>query len=270
MTPPPNQRWRERRDSYRPPGEPINTLRYEVAEIAGEGSDTTARTFIERHHYSGAYVAARRRFGLYRAAQLVGVAVFSVPARNEVLTKVLPCEPLAALDLGRFVLLDDVPGNGETWFLGRAFELLRREGFFGVVSFADPYPRSRLDGTQVFPGHIGTIYQAHNAVYTGRGAPATLRLLPDGRVYSNVTQGKVRRRETGWQYGVEQLVAAGAERPRPGEDLRAWQNHWRPLVTRPMRHRGNHRYVWALARRDRRHLPESLPYPKQDGFRRAA
>lgn len=250
-----NQRWRERRDSYRPAGEVINTLRYEVAEIAGEGSDSIARAFIERHHYSGAYVAARRRFGLYRAGELAGVAVFSVEE---------------GLELGRFVLLDSVPGNGETWFLGRSFELLHREGFFGVVSFADSESRTRLDGSVVFPGHIGTIYQAHNALYRGRASPATLRLLPDGRVFSNVAQGKIRRRECGWRYAVEQLVAFGAPRPAESDDLRAWLTTWRELLTRPLRHPGNHKYVWALAKRDRRHLPAGLPYPKREQLRRAA
>ena len=31
-----SQRWRERRESYRPAGEPINPRLYEVAELAGE------------------------------------------------------------------------------------------------------------------------------------------------------------------------------------------------------------------------------------------
>ena len=34
----------------------------------------------------------------------------------------------------------------------------------------------------VFPGHLGTIYRATNAIYTGLATARTLRLLPDGRV----------------------------------------------------------------------------------------
>ena len=37
---------------------------------------------------------------------------------------------------------------------------------------------------------------------------------------------------------------------------------WLPKLTQPMRHPGNHKYAWTLQRRDRRHLPDSLPYPK--------
>jgi hypothetical protein len=67
MISPAVQRWRERRDSYRPAGEPIDTTAYEVAAIL---DDTTARSFIQIHHYSGTYPAARFRFGLYHHAQL--------------------------------------------------------------------------------------------------------------------------------------------------------------------------------------------------------
>jgi hypothetical protein len=36
-----------------------------------------------------------------------------------------------AVELGRLVLLDDVPANGESWFIARAFELLRARGYTG-------------------------------------------------------------------------------------------------------------------------------------------
>ena len=33
---------------------------------------------------------------------------------------------LTTVELGRFVLLDSVAGNGETWFLARSFDILRK------------------------------------------------------------------------------------------------------------------------------------------------
>jgi hypothetical protein len=39
--------------------------------------------------------------------------------------------------LSRFVLVDAVPANGESWFLGQLFAAAAREGLRGVVSFAD-------------------------------------------------------------------------------------------------------------------------------------
>lgn len=245
------QRWRTGRTSYRPAGEPIDPRRYEVAPLAG---DAVARAFICQHHYSGAYVAPRRRFGLYRGEQLVGVAVFSVPAGPEVLA-ILP-DPEASAHLGRFVLLDDVPANGETFFLARCFEQLRREGFSGALAFSDDIPRSTLAGDRVFRGHLGTIYQAHNAVYTGRGAPRTLRLLPSGQVFSDRAAQKIRKRDEGWRYAVQQLVDAGAVPLADDEDARAWLRMWQRRVTRALRHPGCHRYIWPLDRATRLAIPE--------------
>lgn len=256
-----NQRWREGRDSYRPAGEVIDPRDFEVAEIA---EDAPAKAFVLKHHYSASYPAARWRFGLYRGGKLAGVAVFSHPASDAVLTNVFQGEATESVELGRFVLLDDVAGNGETWFLGRCFEVLRREGLRGVVSFSDPVARQRADGITVFPGHIGTIYQAHNGVFLGRGSPSTLKLLPDGTVFSNRAWGKIRMQQRGWRYSAAILERFGAERLDPErEDPRAWLRRWLPSLTRNLRHPGNYRYAWGLQRASRRALPTSLPYPKK-------
>ena len=258
------QRWRDRRDSYRPAGEPIATRLYEVAEIESDGSDTIARTFVERHHYSGSYPAARARFGLYRSGELVGVSVLSQPPSQAALDAALPFGG-NRVELGRLVLLDDVPANGESWFLARCFELARHDGFEALVAHSDPEPRANADGVLVFPGHLGTIYQATNAVYCGRTPARTWRLLPDGTVLSARMLSKLRLRERGWRYGVELLLEHGAPEQRLGEDWRAWVTRAVHAVSRTYRHRGNHRYVWALQRSARRFLPPAQAYPKWPG-----
>ena len=265
-----SQRWRSGRALYRPAGEVIDPRRYEVAAIP---DDTTVRAFVERHHYSGAYVAARRRFGLYERGELAGVAVFSVPPSSKVL-RVLPCPEDTAVELGRFVLLDRVPGNGETWFLSRCLAALAREGFAGVVSFSDPVPRTNLAGAVVFPGHIGRIYQASSATYTGRATRRTLRLLPNGRVFSERAICKIRGREQGWVYAVDQLVAAGALPPADTSTagLRLWLPAALGTTTRKLRHGGNHRYLFPLRTAVRTKLPghlarlkiEIFSYPKME------
>jgi hypothetical protein len=249
-------RWRDRRSSFRPAGETIRTADYDVAVIA---SDNEAKRFVVGHHYSGSYPAARWRFGLYRRGELVGVSVFSMPMRAAVLS-IFPGQPTDSVELGRFVLVDEVPSNGETWFLARCFEQLRADGVVGVVSFSDPAPRTNAGGAIVFPGHIGTIYQAHNARYLGRGSRKTLRMLPDGRVFSARAIAKIRSGEKGWLYSSRILEAAGAA-PLAG-DPHAWLAEWLPRVTRPFRHPGNHRYAWILPKRHRDALGEGLPYPK--------
>lgn len=255
-----NQRWRCRRDSYRPV-EPIRTTLYDVAEIPDDG---TARRFVCEHHYSGTYPAARVRVGLYRLGEMVGVAVFSHPCNDRVLTNVFQgIRILDAVELGRFVLLDEVPGNGETWFLARAFELLRRNGIRGVVSFSDPVARTDVHGRRVFPGHLGIIYRAHNGIYLGRGGGRTLKLLPDGTVFSDRAVQKIRSGSKGWRYASQQLVVHGAD-PLPAEADRAfrslWLQQWTGRLTRPLRHPGNLRYAWALDRRVG--IPRGWPYPQ--------
>lgn len=254
MTTAVSQRWSNGRDSYRPAGEVIQPREYEVAAF---DKDLAPKQFVRRHHYSGSYPAARFRFGLWRQGELVGAAVFSHPCNDRVLTSVFPGHVLESVELGRFVLLDEVPGNGETWFLARAFELLRKEGLIGVVSFSDPQPRATSDGRTMFPGHYGGIYQAFNGHYLGRGRARLLRLLPDGLVFSDRAVQKIRAREQGWRYSAAILERYGAA--PPGEDLLAWLGAWLPKLTRRLRHRGNHRYAWPLHRRLRL---VGGPYPK--------
>ena len=257
------QRWRERRDLYRPAGETIVTAHYEVAPIA----DRAAKLLVEAHHYSGTFPAARFCFGLFNPL-LVGVAVFSHPANDRVITSLLPGTAIESVELGRLVLLDAVPANGESFFVARCFELLRRESLIGVVSFSDPVARTTAGGATIFKGHAGVVYQALNAVYTGRGTARTLALLPDGGVFSARAAQKIRAGERGMAYAAEQLVRAGApridlDRASP-EERRAWLREAIARVTRPLRHPGNFRYAWTLDRRTRRHLPPSQPYPKLD------
>ncbi|MFZ5440479.1 MAG: hypothetical protein ACOZQL_10750 [Myxococcota bacterium] len=252
-----SQRWRDRRARYRPPGEVITTSEYEVAQLAG---DTAAKAFVVRHHYSGTYPAARWRFGLFRRGEIAGVAVFSHPCSDRVLTSVFPGPARDSVELGRLVLLDDVPTNGESWFLGQVFRALKREGVAGVLSFSDPIPRRDAAGVLTMPGHVGVCYQAHNGVYLGRSTARTLHLLPSGAVFSARSAQKIRKRERGWEYAVEQLVSSGA--PAPRGPLQDWLREVLARLRR-LRHPGNHRYAWGLHPAVRRHLPSSQPYPRR-------
>ena len=252
------QRWRDRRGSYRPAGETICTRDYEVTPIA----TALARPFVLQHHYSASLPAARRSFGLYRGGALEGVAVFSHPCRDDVLTRTFHVGAATdAMELGRFVLLDAVPGNGESWFLARCFAALRREGFAGVLALSDPATRTDAVGNVIFSGHIGNIYQASNARYLGRATRRTLHLLPDGLVLSARAIAKIRARDQGWRYSAKLLEAHGAAPLGESEDAAAWLRRWLPLLTRTFRHPGNYRYAFPLHKAVRV-LGQALPYPK--------
>ena len=256
------QRWRGGRHSFRPAGGPFDPRRYEVADV----DELAAKSYVETNHYSRSYPASRLRYGLWDGTRLVGVAVLSVPVQASVLTNAFPgLVPYdESLELGRFVLDDDVPANGESWFLARVFKLAALAGVRGVVSFSDPEPRCDRAGRVIFPGHIGTIYQASNAIYTGRATPRTLRLLPDGQVLNDRSLQKIRQLERGHEYAEELLCRYGAP-PRHGADPRAWLAiALRAAGIRTLRHPGNHRYLFTVGTR-RRLVAVGVPgraYPK--------
>lgn len=248
-----NQRWRNRRSLYRVPDEVIRTQEYEIVMMPTEGE---VRELIATHHYLRTLPPSRFRFALYRRESLVGAAVFTYPTNDRTISKIFGCDPIEGVELGRLILLDEVPGNGESWFVGECLRRLKREGLAGVVSFSDPAPRVASDGTLVTPGHIGTVYQALNAVYLGRSAARILRLLPDGAALSDRTLQKLRAGEPGTKAIREVLGVAGVDlnRERLNQVVRE--------KTRPLKHPGNHRYAWALTRAVLRRMPLGLPYPK--------
>lgn len=258
----PSQRWTDKVESWRPGHEPVRVGQYEIADLA----ELEAKAFVERHHYSGSYPAARFRYGLYgTGGELVGVAVFSHPT-NDATLRVFDVGHGEATELGRLVLVDKVPGCGESLFVGECFRRLRREhGVRGVVSFSDPVRRTALDGHVVLPGHVGIVYQALSAVYAGRSKPDTLRLLSDGTAFHRRAISKIRNGERGWEREVAKLQAYGAG--KLDREPRAWLEEWLPRVTRPLDHGGNHRYLWGFDKHVRRALPPTLPYPEPPGGR---
>jgi hypothetical protein len=170
-----------------------------------------------------------------------------------VLTNVFPdLEPITeSAERCRLCLNDSVASNGETWFLAQVFAQAAARGLRGIVTFADPVPRL-VAGRDLFPGHIGTIYQAKGAEYLGRSTPRTLTVLPDGQILSARAAQKVRAGEpsssTRRHHHVEtRLVALGA-RPRRGATTgAAWLNQaLDDLAAVRLRHPGNHRYAFRL------------------------
>lgn len=264
------QRWRDRQHSWRHTDEGgFDKTRYDVSLLTEDGP---AKAFVTQHHYSRSYPAARIRAALHEGDRLVGVAIFGIPMREAVLTRAFPgLEPYTeALELSRFVLLDEVPANAESWFLAQAFRLAAHEGLRGVVSFSDPVPRVTRDGTILSPGHVGTIYQASNGLHTAdRGTPRTLLLGPDGRVFSERSLSKIRAQHRGHEYAERQLVAWGASPFIPEQDPVEWlRDAVREAGLQRVRHPGNYRYLFRLGRTkaERSRVAFGMagaPYPKK-------
>lgn len=245
------QRWRNGRDRYRPAGEVFNPRYAHVAPI----DTATAKDFVCRHHYSRSFVASRFNAGLFvkrpfQPEVLAGVAAFSVPMTQAVVPALLDgLEPKLGIELGRFVLLDEVEANGETWTLARAFRLMREAlpEVRGCVSYCDPVPRTNIDGQTVFPGHRGTIYRAFNACSRGRSKARTLLLTPNGTVANERGLSKLRNSESGADYVERNLRELGADTRRLGESGRDYLARLMDEgFFRRLRHPGCFAFSWTL------------------------
>ena len=216
-----------------------------------------AKKFVQENHYSGTMPATRLAIGLYSKAsrfvdeQLVGVLAFSVPVQEAAVPAWLDgISPRAGIEIGRLVLVDSVPANGETFMLGRAFRHLRATlpEVEGVLSYCDPVERTDERGQVVKRGHLGTIYKAHNGRLVGRSSARTLVLSRDGRCVNERALSKIRRGEQGADYETRQLVDQGAPKRMPFEDGDAYVR--RALSEggfRRMRHPGNHVFAWRIS-----------------------
>lgn len=256
------QRWSFGRCRWRPAREGFDRRAYEVAPLPRVGGRRLAAAFLREHHYLRTLPSVRALFGLHaRGGALVGLAVLSNPSRDEVLA---PFSRDTGTCLGRLALLDEVPGNAESWFVARCFELLAREGVAGVVSFSDPMPRTTLDGRQTTPGHVGRVYQGLGAAYLGRSRAERIVLLPDATAVHRRSLAKIRAADSRWRSAARPILAAGAPAPEDtsAEGLRAWVDGVLPRLTREVEHPGNHKYAWALDAAAKRLLPASRAYPR--------
>lgn len=192
------------------------------------------KMFVVKHHYTRGIHNGPICVGLLKNGELVGVCAFAAPSSEYVRASVFGEEYKdSVIELHRLVLLDDVPKNAESFFIVRALKQLKlsRPYYNAVISFADP--------TQ---GHVGVIYQATNALYCGRSAPATFYLDETGRLRHPR------------QNGVSITPAIALER--------GWK---------PVKRAGKHRYIYLLPD-NKRHSKElmrrfklqTLPYPKKE------
>ena len=270
------QRWREREPRWvRPGGRVLFEPEDHFATRIGE---KTARAFVEAHHYSGSFPSQRRCVGLFerRCHRLVGVAAFSIPAQQAVIPKWTGHEDRArGTELGRFVLLDEVGYNAETWFASKAFRVLKEDSCVeSVVSYSDPVERRSLEGEVIKPGHIGTIYKGLGALFKGRSRARTLLLRPDGTTLSERSLFKIRPRLDGTQdkgftrawEDIRRFLPDRWSRVPPTREQ--WADFrcavFEDSNLRRLHSPGNLVYVWHLRGARKREDTVSLPYPSRE------
>lgn len=261
------QRWRYGTPMWRHVSEGgFRAQRYAVTTIP----EATAKAFVQRHHYlSGWPAVLHRPYGLLdqeaplnvgdlavEGLPLVGVLVLASPMNPRVLTAAFPdLEPYRqSAEVARLVLSESVPSNGESFFTSAALRSAANDGLRGAVMFSDPIPRwRRTEHGHVIQtrGHLGIVYQALSATYTGLGTARTLTVLPDGSTFTARARSKLLRQESGAAGVARRLQEMGAPPPPPGpgEALKQWLDQALAQIgARRQPHPGNHRYLLRVGR----------------------
>ena len=207
-------------DAGRPAGLTVQPI---PARIAGE--------LIRQHHYTGTMPGGTKlSFGAFGGTRLLGVITLGVGPTNA-FALVDGAEPDDCLTLTRLWLADELPANSESMIIGmvlRAVKVQTDVGF--LITYADPGY-----------GHVGTIYQATNWLYTGVSQASPLYDLGDGQLHHS--------RSLGASYGSHSL------------------SHFEKcgVVVKRIPQPGKHRYIYFLDKRWRSRLRVPvLPYPKRE------
>ena len=115
--------------------------------------------FTRRYHYAGeaSANACSWRWGLWHEFVLYGVVSYNLPTRS-VCESVFGAQHFDKVwHMNRLVCADAAPRNSESRLIGQSLrDINRLYGVWAVVTYADTNAN-----------HIGTVYQATNALYTG-------------------------------------------------------------------------------------------------------
>jgi hypothetical protein len=130
------------------------------------------KEIVEEKHYLHRMGASSYCFGLFETytKDLVGAITYGTPT-SPALAKGI-CgedERLNVIELTRLWTEDDTPTNTESYLIGNTIPKLNKEI---LVSFAD---KSK--------GHVGTVYQATNWIYTGMSGGGTMWSVKDSNMH---------------------------------------------------------------------------------------
>lgn len=129
-----------------------------------------AKQMVTNMHYLHSMPGGTQlTFGVYAGVYPRGVITIGVGPKNAH-SLVEGAKPQDCATLTRLWLSDELPPNSESRVIGYLLRALRRDTDLKfLLSYADPSQ-----------GHVGTIYQATNWLYTGRSGAMPLYDLGDG------------------------------------------------------------------------------------------
>jgi len=191
---------------------------------------SVAIDMVIKNHYLHRRAPCSIAFGLFYGEQLMGVICYGTPSSSSLRKGIAGDENIMnVIELTRLWIDDSVPRNGESFLIGNT---VRKCGKEIVVSYAE-----------IQQGHIGTVYQATNWLYTGLSA-----------------------KRTNWTIeGVDKHCQTIADKYTSKEIREKFGDKF-SLVDRPRKHR----YVFINANKKRKKelltqlKYKILPYPKKE------
>jgi hypothetical protein len=140
-----------------------------------------ARRLLEREHYLHSFPGGTKlAFGVFLGRRLMGALTLGVGPINSHLL-VDGATPDDCLTLTRLWLCDELPRNSESRFIGVVLRSLKNHTSLKfLLAYADPAR-----------GHVGTIYQATNWLYTGLSQATPLYDIGDGQQHHSRSLGHV-------------------------------------------------------------------------------
>ena len=195
-------------------------------------STSDVQEFASRYHYTATGGNMTWRWGLWHGVVLHGVVAYNLPTRS-VCAAIFGEDHLHRVwHMGRLILSDNSPHNSESRLIGGSLKAIQREhpDVWAVITYA-----------ATDAGHLGYVYQATNALYTGTGGDPGYYVDSDGR-------------RRGTHLGGRRVLADRAE-------AMGWTSRKGGV---------KHRYIYVLGSKPQRRqrlallrLP-SLPYPKAE------
>lgn len=129
---------------------------YSIREIDRK----TAMEVVVKNHYLHRKSPCSIAFGLFLGDDLKGVVCYGTPSSAPLRSGIAGPEHCKNVcELTRLWVCDSVPKNGESFLISNTIKKCGKEI---VVSFAE-----------IDQGHVGTVYQASNWIYTGLSAKRT-------------------------------------------------------------------------------------------------
>jgi hypothetical protein len=124
---------------------------------------------IINYHYLHRKAACSYSFGLLEKEtdRMIGVVIYGMPASHNVCRGICGEEESNnVIELTRLWIEDSTPKNVESFLVGNTIKKINKEI---IISYSE-----------IEQGHVGTVYQATNFIYTGLTEKRTNRIKIDG------------------------------------------------------------------------------------------